>query len=225
MTSSGLVVAGATTLALSFGVPAVNAGASRICRLVVDEARDDRGGGEWSGGSLDLTSADVASDGRFLTLVIRLRDLTETSTSPSGGNWEFAFSLPGGRFFANANRAPDGEEFHLEYLAESVGDENGGAATFGYLGRIDGVVDEDLSEVRMHVPVALLRPYGLRAGAAIGKLRAESRTHVGTTTQVPIFRSFPTGAVSGGHNPAGGDVAASRSTYRAGSASCVAPGQ
>ncbi len=196
----------------------------RSCRMAIDPEGDDRTHtpAVLSTGSLDILSADVASDARFLTTVLRLRDLTDNRGAPSGARYNIAFTLRGNRLITTAFRAPDGVQFELRILLESAGNANASAATYGLIGKIDGVFDEDLSEIRMHVPTATLRPYGGTERRRFEKLGAESAVRVGTTTDPGVLRRGYAGLAIGGDDS--GDSVSTATVYIGGQPSCVTPG-
>jgi hypothetical protein len=90
------VVAVATLACLAGGVTA-NAATKPVCNLVVDDKGDGAGVLADSDG-LDILSADIASDSKKITAVIRLAGpptKTLTTAAPEGGAYYFVFNAPG----------------------------------------------------------------------------------------------------------------------------------
>src|SRR4051794_26963578 len=89
-------------LATAAGVPAAHAAVKPLCKIVTDEtgdtfvarAQDGTKPGPQEDG-FDITSADVASDGKVVTAVIRVKTLTSSvQTSPVGIGFSFDFLSP-----------------------------------------------------------------------------------------------------------------------------------
>lgn len=203
--------------------PVAMAAPKHSCQLLVDPAYDNHFAGDrsLSSGSLDIVSADVASDDRYLTTVVRLRDLTDTRGAPTGTHHDVNFRLHEQLFLTSAYRAPDGVAFELKLVSESAGDANAGAAVYEFISTIDGSFDEDTGEIRMHVPAALMRRYGGVRGARIDQVSAVSLVYTGTTTGPPHGSGTGT---SGRGTFEGTDNASTSKTYTGGQPSCVKPG-
>lgn len=215
------------TLALAGG-PALGAPTKPACRLVTDPAGDGSLHGQVPPGtpayptSLDIRSADVATDDRSLTAVIRVERLQSLEPgSPVGIGFEFNLTVDKQRFSLVATRDPASDPlFTLSGRTEYVGDENSGAASYGMLGVIDGVFDEDASEIRMTAPLKLFSPAArISARDVVGDLRLWSMYTTGgyssdTEDRRPFFGGLAHSA----------DRAESKATYAAGSPSCVKVG-
>ncbi len=193
--------------------------------MLVDPAYDNHFSGDraLSTGGLDIVSADIASDDRYLTAVVRLRDLTDSRGAPTGTAHDINFGLGGQRFLASAYRAPDGVAFDLWVFRESAGNANAGSTVYGFIGKIEGSFDEDTSEIRMHIPAALMRTYGGIRGARFDRLSAVSLNYTGTTTDPGVLRRGYTGT-KGGSTFEGTDEGSTTKTYIGGQPSCVKPG-
>ena len=64
-----------------------------VCNLVVDKAGDASVlGPDPSDASLDILSADVASHAKYLTAVLRIRNLAASSLAATGRNYYVQFS-------------------------------------------------------------------------------------------------------------------------------------
>jgi hypothetical protein len=81
-----------------------------LCNLVTDTAGDVATGAQ----SLDIKSADVATDGRTVTGVIRLTKAlkpTTDSASPTGGFYSISFTYNALGYTLYAHITPKGEEY------------------------------------------------------------------------------------------------------------------
>ena len=224
MTSSRLVACIAAVVALVGGPAAAER--PRACNLVTDAEGDAAPptvpDGGWPTGtpaypsSLDIVTADVATDATRLTAVIRVAGLRSDETgSPSGIAFAFHLTVRGQRFSLEASRNVGSEpRFRLWGRVEHVGDENSGAASYGLIGPIDGVFDEDASEIRMTAPLRLFGSQ-IRAGERFGAFRLWSYFEAGATSPASDR------ATQTGHSA---DGAQSAATYAAGSPSCVRVG-
>lgn len=224
MRSMRVVLAVGVVLALAG--PSALAAPGRACNLVTDPAGD---GGLWGHvppgtpvypESLDILSADVATDPTRLTVVIRVAQLRTVETgSPSGIGFNFNITVDKNRFELAASRHQGSDPlFTLSGRLEYVGDENNGAASYGMLGLIDGVFDEDASEVRMTAPLKLFSPAAkISKGDRIDDLRLWSQFSVGYASDTDNRRPF-------GNTAHSADRAESRATYAAGAPSCVKVG-
>ncbi|HUR13004.1 MAG TPA: hypothetical protein VM097_00785 [Mycobacteriales bacterium] len=180
---SRLAVAGTSVLTvvlLAAAAPAVSK-VRPVCRLVSD-ARGDAGSAAVSqvpgGDTDDLLSADIASDGRTVTAVLRLADVqVPDPMSPGGRAYAFYFQLRGSatRYALTARTYPTGTRYHYGYLAKD-------AATNTYLtllGEATGSVSTATDQVRVHAPAAGFRVPALRRGTALTELSAITYRWVG----------------------------------------------
>jgi len=213
----------AAVLLLAASVPGA-AESAPSCHLVVDPVGDDHlieeaGSSPASVGSLDITSADVASDDRHVTAVIRLRSLTTVEPgAASGANYRVGFVVDDARFSMLAGRTADGTTRFWVSVSETVG----GVSAGRILAYVDGVFDEDASEVRI---TSRRQVFGevarIAAGTELARLTAESQRTAGVAA-LPVS-PFP--------NPYGftvsngADEARSDASYAAGSPSCVVVGR
>ncbi|HVE99097.1 MAG TPA: hypothetical protein VNA12_07945 [Mycobacteriales bacterium] len=210
------------TLAL-VGGPALGA-PKRACNLVTDPRGDGGLYGQVPPGtpayptSLDILSADIASNNKQFTAVIRVDELVSLDPgSPTGIGYAFNVTVNKQRFALAASRTPGSEPvFTMSGRLEYVGDENNGGATYGLIGLIDGVFDEDASEIRMTAPLTYFTPK-VKRGARFDDLRLWSYYEAGYASDTENRRPW------GGVNHSA-DRAESRATYAAGSPSCVKVG-
>ncbi len=193
------------------------------CKLVVDERGDSDIAFEpnavTNSSSLDVVSADVASNDRLLTAVIRVDELVSLDPrSPAGSFYQFMFTAQRSRFHLEAGRTVDGELFQLWVVTSSVGDENGGSSTSERRAVVDGVFDEDASEIRITAPLSAFRPHAVIArGTTISGFSITTFRGVGNSGATGPGRGYSATMHSSDH-------AKSTATYRAGSPSCVMVG-
>ena len=156
---------------------------------------------------LDIVSADIASDGKILTAVVRLKNLAAAvATAPGGRSVDVNFTIP-----------------DFEYILYVRAVDTGGAPTFeaGFkeplpavttlptkLGDGTGVLDAKTNEVRIHVPLAVFSKQG--SGIKAGK-----KLSIGEIT---------TGRYAGGRGVFS-DVVVAEKVYTAGAKNCVKPGK
>ena len=168
--------------------------------------------------SLDIRSADIASDAKRFTAVIRVERLQSLdAASPTGVAYLFNVTVNRQRFELEASRNPGMADFFAIWgRVDHVGDENTGAASYGFIALIDGVFDEDASEIRMTAPLSSFTPK-VKRGNRFEDLRLWSYYDVGYSSPTENRRPFG----STGHSA---DMAESTATYAAGSPSCVKVG-
>lgn len=170
---------------------------------------------------LDITSADLVSDGKMLTAAIRLASLSRAvATSPQGftvgldlliGSSDSTVRLQGVLINGQADR--------FEVSARAADALPNTPSTF--VGEVTGVVDEKAGEIRIHAPADLLAPYGaLKPGTKLIPNEAESAT---ASRGVPPVTSQP-GAPMSTRGPFA-DIAAGGRTIAVGAPSCVVPGK
>ncbi|MCU1603463.1 MAG: hypothetical protein JWO22_4172 [Frankiales bacterium] len=177
------------------------------CNLVTDAAGDATGFLVASSTplpsdvNLDILSADVASDAKKVTAVIRTAAIGSDSTSPTGDIYYQNFAV-------------DGTKYYLEALVTgttgtlSYGDFSGTGGTRKNLGPADGVVDAAGKTVHVTVPVSAV---GIKNGkSVIDGLDSLAQRYV----NLAVVGITPTA-----------DEATSDKTYKTGTPSCVTPGK
>jgi hypothetical protein len=213
--------------AVALGASVILAGAAvaapkaqPVCNLVEDAKDDtfalryqetihDLGGPGLYGPAepaLDIVSADVATDAKTITAVLRLNKLAKTASSAPGGlSYRVQFSAPG-------------ESDENMYLSAST---TGTADTFAAgtraitanlstkLTDATGIFDVTKNEIRISVPLATFAAQGVKAGVPLSFAGLDQTS----------ARLTPTGTSSFA------DVALSDKTYKVGAPSCVAVGK
>ena len=191
-------------------------GATRSCRIAVDDTGDTVGlmpsdGAAPPGSSaapsdpgLDVVSADLASDRRVITAVVRVADLGNgTPTSPVGHAYLLTFVVNEQRFTMYAMQDTSGyRRFLLVDGAE--------AGTTGVV--VDGTFDRTHDEVRISAPLS-----------AFGELGGHI-PYGGHTTEMQVVTQRALG-LQGSYTFQSADAASARVQYRFGSPSCVTPGR
>lgn len=195
--------------------PATGAKPSRpACPLMVDP-QGDTGHQNTSIGddpALDFVSADVASNRTHLTVVMRFAQLAmPPAGSPGGAMYDYAITVNGTEFvLVAAYRTGIGAEFRLRTRQWTTVGPVGPVGPIEVFrlttveARVDGVFDEDRSEIRMTVAIADMP--GVRPGHKVTDFRLMSWMYAGDV-----------GASTDG-------IRLSNRPYVIGSRSCVAVG-
>ncbi len=205
-----LTAAGAATAAPKKAKPKPKA-APPVCNLIVDDKGDD-GGLFPHAETLDILTADIASNAKTVTAVLRLAKVanSDSNTAPTGRAWYLEFFVPNGdaALWLGAQMTPTaGKVFRYGWVDGSIR---------RTLGTVDGVFDEKKSEIRVSAPVGIWAERGsVKAGSKLTGLSAASYNFVGAIA--------PTGNGGGLLSP--GDTAETSKTYTAGAPSCVAVGK
>ncbi len=195
-----------------------SAGPRPSCNLVRDALGDDEvgagGAGSGTSESLDVASADVASDSNLLTAVIRVKQLTSPDPGSPTGTWHvLRFSGRSNRFHLDARHGPDGTFYTLHRAAITAAD--GAIRSFEFIANVDGLYDEDASEVRITAPLSLFRRFEpMRSGTNLGALEIKTWRRAGHEGG-PVFseNGVRSDAADGG-----------ATTYRLSTKSCVRVG-
>jgi hypothetical protein len=130
-----------------------------VCRLVTDAAGDEaelnavRANGE---PSLDILSADVATDARNLTTVVRVKRLGPVTNPALVWRYELAFTVRETTFFSTTTRFVDGDEAAIYVIDGEYDTEQGVSAYTGHrVGFATVVFDTRANEVRVTAPLSL----------------------------------------------------------------------
>ena len=199
-----------------------------VCQTITDpkgdtfavRAQDAQGAYGPQEDALDIVSADLASDGKVVTAVVRLSKLSRAiATSPQGFTVGVDFII-----------GSSSDVVRLQGVLVQGGDRFEVSAKAGdalpnvpstFVGAATGVVDEKKGEVRIHAPAELLKPYGtLAPGTKLIPNEAESAT---ASRGVPAITTTP-GAPMTTRGPFA-DIAAAGKTIAVGAPSCVVPGK
>ncbi len=215
-------------------------GGKKVCNLVSDPGSDaivDPTLGTAKKGpqddNADIVSADIASDARYVTAVIRLKTLaTPDTTWPEAHNYLVQWNVPGhtAPVYLGATIDPN-PAAAVAYGPQAVfGDEltfNAVAVLFtGYnidsAAHVKGTVDVAKATITLSVPISDLAGYGtFKPGTRFDGVTAVSQILVNAPnppTNLPLFG----GSLAQGIGTADTDVATK--PYIAGTPSCVKPG-
>lgn len=226
MRNAALAVAAAVTLAgplPAFAGPPP----ATSCKLVKDDTGDTSSPAPDAAldAQLDITSADVATNTRNLTVVLRLANLADADpANPQGRVYEFDFTAREKNFIVMGALLPGGNTFGV-YISDSRFEEGkSGARAATGIGEATGVVDPARKEVRMTAPLEVFAPHAaLERNVSLMHLVAFTYRANGYSLQsgqqVPVPVSI-TGDVGLGVDQAWGRKA----YYRSQSKSCVRVG-
>lgn len=171
--------------------------------------------------SLDVISGDLASNGKVVTAVIRIKKLSRTvQTSPTGLTASLGFLIGGSNTVVRLYAVlATGQTDRFDVSATASDAVPNTPST--YVGEGTGVVDLAKNEVRITAPAALLAPYGaLKAGTPLFPNDAESAT---VARGVPAITSTP-GQPMTTRGPFA-DIAIGGKAIKVGARSCVVPGK
>ena len=178
-----------------------------VCNLITDDAGDaSLQPPVPSDDSLDIVGGDLASDGKNVTAVIRVKDLAATSPGAvTGRNYYFLFELPTAEnpvYFSYEEDATGG----VGKFGALVPDDSTGVGTYTSSGDAVATVVADKNEIHLTVPVSALAALG-----KMGKGVKASNLSISTT----LVRGVLVATIED----------ATGKSYVAGSKSCVTPGQ
>jgi hypothetical protein len=171
--------------------------------------------------SLDIVSGDLASDGKVVTAVVRIKKLSRTvQTSPTGFTAGVEFVIGGSDSYLRLQAvliSGQADRFEVTTIAADALANTPPT----YVGEAKGVVDLAKGEVRITAPAALLAPYGdLKPGTPLFPSEKQSAT---VARGVPPITSTP-GQPATTRGPFA-DVAIGGKAIKVGAPSCVVPGK
>jgi hypothetical protein len=177
-----------------------------VCNLVTDASGDAKDVGGTNDPSMDILSADVATDRKRITAVIRVAGLSTGTDmqSPSGREWRITMALPGannGQLSLGVQTGPFGTR---------DADNIGGKATL------------DTKHHQVVITESLKALAGFHAHIVFGKTRLTQFS----ATSSSIIQLPAVGGLWASTSPLGAptDSASGNATYLAGALSCVKPG-
>lgn len=160
--------------------------------------------------SLDIVGADVATDAKTLTGVLRVDAFSAVSpTSPLGRGYYVLFNAPKAEFpiYVNVQITPDVTEYTWGTL-ETLPSGNG---SYELKGTATGVVDAAKNELRVSVPLKdIAAVTKLSRGTKLSNLSASTTSVIGTSASGGLVATI--------------DEASSSKPYFVGAPSCVKPG-
>ena len=165
------IATGSAVLTL-LAVPAVAGPQTRTCRLVTDAADDSHATGSVGAvpmSSTDILSADLASEGTYITAAIRVKDLYARATQTDGIAASLRFTVGKSTFQLYGGESHWRGQEYTVWHQERGDDEH---PTWGFMGYASGMFNDDDSTVYI---TATLKSLGLAAkGQTARKLRAEA---------------------------------------------------
>lgn len=194
-----------------------------VCNIVKDDTGDAKLVAVPGGGNDDIVSADVASDGKTITGVIRLAALDANDpNAPLGHNYIVNFSAKGveNPLFVAARTYPTGTKFIFGYQSTDPTL----PINISYpIGDATGTVDLAKKEIRISAPNAAFEPAGSKLALGTKLLGVGALSY-----RVAGQGLVPSQSVGGHFVPLGGlseqfDNAAG-GNYVVGTPSCVKPG-
>jgi len=199
---------------LATALAASPAPATTYCRLLVDPPHDETFQKLVPSGTLgdypdyDAVGADVATDARKMTLVVRLRAVTPMS-APFGAYYRLTFWVGEAEYALQVERFPDGATARVSTWQVT----GGSVATPTTFATPTPVVDVAHGELRATIALsAFPKETKVRRGTLIRLQQVSTVMYVGT----PAAHPFGNGMDTGTDGPA---------VYHAGASSCVRVGR
>lgn len=194
---TGVLAVGATTATAAVKKP--------VCNLVTDEAGDTAYLALPASDTIDILSADIASDGKKLTAVLRVKKYTANETATvHGKRFIVAFEGAGLKpMYLTLLDYPVGQVFNFG----STSVDAAGRTTYTSDGAATGAVDAAAGTITISTDAAALKEAGygtLTKGKDLSGINAVTFRRVGTS----LFS---------------GDDAATSKKYKVGAASCLKP--
>lgn len=185
-----------------------------VCNLITDAAGDASMQAPAPGDdALDILGADLASNAKNVTAVIRLKSVTSSGSGQLGRDIQMTFDLAGAVakvWIGYTTSAYGGDAFQYGVIGQ------GAQGITSPTGDAVGVIDKATNEVRMTVPVGDLNALGkIKPGAKVANLAVSASQLIGVAPN-------PSGTY--GFNSRKVDDAVGTKSYVAGSLSCVKPG-
>ncbi len=193
------------------GLTAASAAPKPACNLVTDDKGDASLLVAPNDASLDIISADVGTNAKKLTAVLRLDKFTAVSpSSPLGRGYYVLFSTPKAEFpiYLNVQITPDLTRFAwgtLETLPS-------GSGSYVRKGAATGTIDTAKNELRVTVPLAEMNVVAkLKPGVKLTDLKASTTSVLGTSVTGGLVATV--------------DEAEGSNAYSVGAATCVPVGK
>lgn len=194
-----------------------------VCNLISDakddtfavRSQDSQGAYGPQEDALDLVSGDLASDGKVLTAVLRVKKMALTAgTSPNGLSFRVQFTHGGLDEDTNlflSGRAGSGAQVF------TAGSRAITANVSSKIADVKGVFDVAKSEVRITAPLDVFKGLG-------GGIKTGTKLQLGELDQT-ASRFVAVNPATGADTAVFADVTTSVSSYTVGAPSCVVPGK
>ncbi len=192
------------------------------CLMITDPQGDTSvgpsgvGAGPGQDASLDVRSADIATNATTFVALVRVQQLGNGDTgSATGRLYRAEFSVNGSRdYVVIASVMPDGSSFTVYGPHTAESSDTSQTKNYAYLARVTGALEVASSSVRISVPTQLLR---ILPGMPLRLTKVASERAVGlsgaATAGAPLSTENETSS------PA--DETTQEASYKAGSPSCV----
>jgi hypothetical protein len=206
----------AVALCASFVVGGVAVAAPKakpVCNLIADEKGDGEGFVDSSSGGLDVVSADIASNAKTVTAVLRLAAAPPAAgdpNAPEGATYYVSWSAPGAANPVYLSAATDVTGAMTYAMGDIQPSPTGGQLYQNATGEVTGHVDG--SVITMNVDRGV---FGSLASMKPGTKMSGLAANVFYPVEVPMVGGLLETA----------DEAAGTKPYIAGAASCVAVGK
>jgi hypothetical protein len=209
-----LVLPAAVLVVLAAGCPAAHA--ARVpCRAITDAVGDGAATVGDAGPGYDIVSADIASDARTVTTVIRVVRITPAGTATNATSYTFAWQYGDKAFETEAWHLTNGDYF--EAAVRTIG------SVVDDTVRVDvtGVIDPGTGEARVSVPMSFVTKAAPNGGRTFARLNVVTLEEPGVflPAALPVMGKVlaRTGPVI--------DRAATTVPYALGARNCVASGR
>ena len=206
--------------ALGGGV-AQAAAAKKVCNIVQDDTGDAVLVAAPGNDSDDIVSADLASDGKLLTAVVRTAGYTNPDPeAPLGRHYLVQFDAKGAdtTLFLSARTYPQGTQFFYGYSGVNV------VVNTSYTqGAAQGFIDAAKHEVHITVPVSVFKDHGAKFLKGSKVTPTVTVYRMAGQGVVPSQQAGPVWLPLGGLSEAFDD--ATGKSYVVGTKSCVTPGK
>lgn len=177
-----------------------------VCNIVTDVKDDAELLPGLAESSMDIVSADLASNAKMVTAVVRVNDLAAASaTTLLGRTFYLRFTAPGGELpiFLSYTKDLTGESFSWGTLDGSL---------YSQVGDAQGIVDTVRNEVRLSVATSVLSDVGtVKPGSKFTDIYVETDALIGAPMLGGLLQRV--------------DEATGSKPYIAGAPSCVIPGK
>jgi hypothetical protein len=215
-TRAALVASAVIAAGLAGAASAATLPPAKVCNIIKDGSGDAHPFGVSvapSAKSLDITSGDVASDGKLTTAVIRVASLGTDPSAPLGQEYTVNFELPGGTntVFLSYLKTPNTAIFSWGHISVTAT----GSKLSSNDGAAKGVVDTAKKEIRITVPSSVFALYGkkLVPGSKLTGIAATTYQYNGFYINDPLYAASTPQV----------DVATAAKSFVVGTASCVTP--
>jgi hypothetical protein len=187
--------------------------AKPVCNLIADDKGDGAGFVDNSSGGLDVVTADIASDAKTVTAVLRLAAAPPAAgdpNAPEGATYYVSWNAPGATNPVYLSAATDATGAMSYAMGDIEPSPTGGALYQNATGAVTGHVDGSVITINVDRGV-----FGSLASMKPGTKMTSLQAEVFYPVEVPMVGGLLEQA----------DAASGTKPYIAGAASCVVPGK